>query len=337
MAIVPSAALNAVISLIVPLVTYLLISALPRSQDRRIVDLLLSIVVIEMLVALVQLSGISFHDPFVNGRGTVAGTFANRNHFALFLAFGCLLAPVWALRGEGRPTWRLFLILGLLPLLLLTILASGSRGGMFVGVIGFIGGGLLVREHIRALLKPYPRWIGAALIGFMLALVGLLILLSVDLGRAASITRILAGDADSDMRKRAMPTILTMLKTYFPVGAGFGGFDILFRIHEPDALLKPTYFNRAHNDFLEVVLDGGLAGALLLLAGLGWWLNATVRAFRAGSDQILNRLGALMILLIVLASMIDYPARTPTIMACLVIAGVWLHRSAVDRRATTSS
>lgn len=330
-AIVPSAAVNAVISLIVPLVTYLLMVAMPRSQEHRIAGLLLSFVVIDMLLGLVQLSGVPFHDPFVNGQGSVAGTFANRNHFALILAIGCLLAPVWALRGEHRPTWRLFVAIGLLPLLVLTILASGSRAGMLVGMIGLAGGGFLVRGHIRTILKPYPRWIGPALIVSLILAIGILILLSIDQGRASSISRVLTvgADSDSDMRKRALPTVLAMLRTYFPIGAGFGGFDVLFRIHEPDALLKPTYFNRVHNDLLEVVLDGGIAGAALLLAGLGWWLYATILAFRAGSERIFSRVGGLMILLIIVASIVDYPARTPMVMGWLIIAAIWLHGSTV--------
>jgi O-antigen ligase len=333
-AIVPSAAVNAAVSLIVPLVTYLLMMAMPRSQEHRIAGLLLSLVIVDMVLGLIQLSGVPFHDPFVNGRGSVAGTFANRNHFALFLAFGCLLAPVWALRGEQRPTWRLFVALGLLPLLVLTILASGSRAGMLVGMIGLAGGGLLVHGHIRTLLKPYPRWLGPALITAIVLVISILVVLSIYQGRAASIGRVLTVDVDvgSDMRKRSLPTVLAMLRTYFPVGAGFGGFDVLFRFHEPDALLKPTYFNRVHNDFLEVVLDGGIAGAALLLAGLGWWLYATILSMRAGPERIFSQVGGLMILLVIVASIVDYPARTPMIMGWVIIAAVWLHGSTVTPR-----
>jgi hypothetical protein len=30
----------------------------------------------------------------------VSGTFANRNHFALFMAIGCVLAPAWAVQSS---------------------------------------------------------------------------------------------------------------------------------------------------------------------------------------------------------------------------------------------
>lgn len=338
LAIVPSNAMNAAISLVVPLVVYLLMVAMPRSSDRRIVSLLLGLVVVNMLIGLIQAAGVALHDPFVNGEGSIAGTFANRNHFALFLAFGCLLTPVWALRGETRPSWRLFIALGLLPLFLLTILASGSRAGMLVGIVGLAGGAFLVRHRIRTLLAPYPRWVGPALLGSIILVIGTLVLLSVDQGRAASISRILnvTADTESDLRKRALPTVLVMLRDYWPIGAGFGGFDILFRIHEPDALLNPTYFNRAHDDLLEIVIDGGIAGAALLMTGLGWWIYGSIRAFRGGSDRPYSQLGSIMILLIIIASTVDYPARTPMIMGWLVIAAVWLHGTAGSPRAAVA-
>jgi O-antigen ligase len=121
-----------------------------------------------------------------------------------------------------------------------------------------------------------------------------------------------------------------MIESYFPVGSGFGGFDQTFRLHEPFALLMPTYFNHAHNDFQEIALDGGLPAILLLGAATVWWAIASLRAWRAGPEaqHILPKLGSAMLLLVFVASLVDYPARTPMIMAMIVIAAVWLARAA---------
>src|SRR3546814_18506461 len=118
------------------------------------------------------------------------------------------------------------------------------------------------------------------------------------------------------MRARGLPTVLSMIAAYFPAGAGFGGFDPIFRLHEPFRLLKPTYFNHAHNDFLEVVLDGGLPAALLLLVAIGWYAIASIRAWRAsGRHSVLPTLGSSILLLVFVASAFDYPARTPMLIA----------------------
>ena len=93
-------------------------------------------------------------------------------------------------------------------------------------------------------------------------------------------------------------------------------------MHEPFALLKPTYFNHAHNDFLEIILTAGLSGLLLLVAAIAWWLWRSVMAWR--NDEVLPKLGSAMLLLILLASVVDYPARTPIIMAMATMAAIWL-------------
>jgi O-antigen ligase len=135
------------------------------------------------------------------------------------------------------------------------------------------------------------------------------------------------------MRSRALPTVWAMTLGYFPFGAGLGSFDPVFRIHEPLALLKPTFFNHAHNDLIEVVLDAGLPGLLLLLGALTWWGRASVRAWRSGStaSPMLPRIGSAMLLLVILASVFDYPARTPMMMALIVVAALWLHQNQAAR------
>ena len=127
-----------------------------------------------------------------------------------------------------------------------------------------------------------------------------------------------------------------MIRIYFPAGSGFGGFDTIFRVHEPYALLKPTYFNHAHNDWLEILLDGGLPAALLLVVALGWWLRASIRVWRASADSnmLLGRAGSAALLLILIASAVDYPARTPMMMAMIVLASLWLGWAEVPKRAT---
>jgi len=324
MAIVPSAAENAIGALVVPLAAYFLIIRAGPSTNGGLVATLLGLVVATALVGLVQLAGVPLENPLVNASREASGTFANRNHFALFLAIGCLLAPVWALHGRTRLSWRVFAAAGLIPLFLLMILASGSRAGIGVGAVALAGGGTMAWLPIQRMMRDRPRWIiPAVMIGFMLLML-MLGLLSYDADRATSVQRAMTASVDIDMRRRGLPVVLAMIREYFPFGAGFGGFDALFRLHEPDSLLKPTYFNRAHNDFLEIVLDGGVAGAALIISGAGWWLWRSIIAWRSVASDMLSRLGSLMILLIGLASVFDYPARTPMIMATLVIAGIWL-------------
>lgn len=323
----PGATLNAAASLLVPAAVLVLMAGTRQEDQHSILAILLWLIMGSALIGLAQFSGIPLYNPLVNSTPeTVTGLFANRNHFATLLALGCLVAPVWASRDTHRSSWRIPVALGLVTLLVLVILASGSRAGILLGTLGLAIGLFLARHAIRRL----PRWmtrraqIAAALV--IVSGIAVLVLLSFTFDRAQSINRVVSLDSVEDMRVRALPTIMTITRSFFPFGAGFGSFDPVFRMFEPFGLLKPTYFNHAHNDFLEVALDGGLPGLLLLTAALVWWLLATVRVWRLplSPPVMQGRLGSAMLLLIIIASAVDYPARTPLFMAFVIVGAVWL-------------
>lgn len=327
---VPDATAQAAASLIVPAVVLLLASGVGDEERRWLPGLMLCLVTVSMLIGLLQVSVPGFGDPLVNAPlGMLTGPFANRNHFALFLALGCLLVPAWAFAQGRRPHWRAPVGFGLILLFLLMILATGSRAGTALGVLAFGIGLAMARQGIRRELSRYPSWAFPALIAAMVAVIAGFVLVSVAHDRAASIDRAFTVDPGQDMRGRALPVVLDMVRTYFPWGSGFGGFDPMFRIHEPLGLLKPTYFNHAHDDLLELVLDGGLPALLLLLAAVLWWGRASLRAWTGPAGrQIAPKLGSAMLLLVLIASLFDYPARTPLVMATIALAALWLAEAA---------
>lgn len=327
LSIVPSATINALVSLLVPIAALILIVTMRAEERAAIFQTLLLMIGASVLLGLFQITGVGFDNPLINdNRDFVSSSFANRNHFALLLAIGCLLLPVWAFGGQRHSRERAGVGLGACLVVLLTILATGSRAGIALGVLGFGGGLVIARVDIRRQLRHAPKWAAPALAVIAVAIVAGTVVASIAADRAVSIRRLLDTDTGFDMRSRALPTVWAMIRDYFPVGAGLGSFDPIFRIHEPFSLLKPTYFNHAHNDFLEVVLDAGLPGLLLLGAGLAWWIGASVRLWRgaANTKDVLPRLGSAMLLLIIGASLFDYPARTPMIMTLMVVAAVWL-------------
>lgn len=325
-AIVPSATINAASSLIVPVVTFTLVTALRDEEKAGLPTILLGVIFLSMLVGLLQFSGVRIDNPYINDSvGSVGGTFANRNHFALFLAMGCLIAPVWAFPEKQGTGWRAPVALALITLFALTILATGSRAGILTGLLALALGLALCWHDVRRALHGAPRWVFPTLIAAIVGVIALFILVSIAADRAESVRRAFEIDPGQDMRTRGLPTMLSMIAAYFPAGAGFGGFDPIFRLHEPFQLLKPTYFNHAHNDFLEIVLDGGLPALLLLLVAIGWYGMASVSAWRGnGRHSVLPKLGSAILLLVFVASAFDYPVRTPMMMSMIVIAGLWL-------------
>ncbi len=325
--IVPAATLNALFSLIVPAAALYLALCLKDEERARLLGVLLCLALISAFVGLAQGSSLAFDNPLINeSAGTVSGTFANRNHFAVEMAMGCVLAFAWAFGRSPGSSSRSIVCIGLVLLFLLSILVSGSRMGVLLGGLGLATGFLLSLPGIRRTLGRYPRWAFTALMAAAAASIIGLVLLGVSAGRARSIDRLFAADPGQDMRTRGLSTVLSMAREYFPAGSGISGFDPIFRLHEPFALLKPTYFNHAHNDFLEVTIDAGLLGVILLAAALCWWGWASIKAWHAGSSgqAVRAKAGSALLLLLIIASLVDYPARTPVIMAWAMIAAVWL-------------
>jgi len=323
----PGATANALFSLIVPSVALLLAASLDHAARWSIAIVLLWLILASCILGLLQFSGSGFDHPMLNDvPGSVSGSFANRNHLALFVGMGCVLAPAWGFRDDARARWRGPVSIALLLFFGLVILATGSRMGMLVGAVATLIGLLNVRGRIVAEFRRQPRRVAVAIMIAALVMIIAAVVLSVALGRAVSLERAFSLDVAEDLRRQALPTVWAMTQYYLPFGTGMGTFDPVYRIHEPDNLLAVRYFNHAHNDPLEWILEGGIPAAMLLLTAVAWWLLKSVPAWRSpGPDKSLARAGSGILLLVLVASVTDYPARTPMIMAVAVIAAVWLN------------
>lgn len=332
LALSPDAAWNAFFSFLAPAAALLLTATLDEDERTRLPGVVFALAAVSAVVAVVQLSGSGLDNPLINETvGTASGIFANANHQALLLALGIVAAAAWAeepTSASGRrrtALWRVPVAGGAAVWFLLMIMASGSRTGLVLGFLALAVAAAIARRALGAMLARAPRPMRWVLAGAGLTAILALGVVSFTAGRAVSLNRLLVLSTGEDMRSRALPTVLDMISTYMPFGSGFGSFDPLFRMHEPDALLNLSYFNHAHNDYLEVALEGGIPAVLLVIAALGWALRVGVAAWRADpSDRSVPaaRFGATAMLLIALASVVDYPARTPAMMALLAISAV---------------
>lgn len=328
LALVPDGAINALFALVVPVAVLVGLMIVPEEFVRtRLLQLVLIGITISAIVGLLQVSGTTFDHPLLNDDATRAsGLFANRNHQSLFLCLGLALLPSWALGRGARQLWRLLLAAGLALLLMLTILATGSRAGLVLAALALAFGTLASWGELVRLVRLLPPKVklGAAIAGVVIVVA--LIAVSVQARRAEAIERLFELDAGDDMRSRALPVVLQMLRDNLIIGSGFGSFETLFRVREPFALLKPTYFNHAHSDVLEFVIEGGVPATILALAAIIWVLRRAIPAWLdiGNEDTALTRVGFACLVVIVAASCVDYPMRTPLMMSVAVIAVFWV-------------
>lgn len=330
LSLTPDLTANALVALIVPAAVLIGVSKLRRDQRDTLVPVLVILCVISALVGIAQFAG-GKDSPLYLYRFTYedfpVGLLSNRNHQAALLALSFPALRVWTLMPTANRSWersRGWVALALGVLIIPMVLATGSRAGIALMVIGIVAAFLLFPVDRGRASRP-KGW-QRPLIGVALGVVALtLVLATYVLGRAASIERLLALSTQSDQRFQYAPTVIRIVRNTFPVGTGFGSFDPVFRQYEPDAILISSYFNHAHNELLELVIMAGLPGLLLLAGLLIWWAVRTIGAMRDDARNSRHvRLGSCIVAFLLLASLVDYPLRAPLMAAVFALGCAWL-------------
>jgi hypothetical protein len=95
---------------------------------------------------------------------------------------------------------------------------------------------------------------------------------------------------------------------------------------KPQDTMANTFANHAHNDMLELWLETGLAGLVLMAMFASWFGLRAVKLWRKGPsavseiDSSLAQAATIIIGLIVVHSFVDYPLRTGAMMAIMALA-----------------
>ncbi|PAX09216.1 O-antigen ligase family protein [Sphingomonas lenta] len=329
----PDRGWNALLALLPPAAAAIGLGCLSREERARLVTPVLLVVGASAVLGVAQLSGAApglFQPYATNAPTAAAGFFANRNHGALLLVLGLPLIALWALGqgGRSRPgRQRAWLGLGLGVLLVLAIPATGSRSGFVLGGLALVMALAVVARRAAGGLARLPRRTRTLTLAGAAAGTAALLVVALTFGQAASVQRFFLLNASDDLRSRVLPTLWAMTERFFPAGIGFGAFDPVYRRFQPFELLSFTYLNQAHNDVLQLVIEVGAAGAALLAAVLVWWAWRTAALWRAPASApfvLMGRVASGLLLLIFLASLADYPLRTPLMMVLATVVASWL-------------
>ncbi len=340
LSLVPDRTLNSFFALIPPVTVLLAGAAMRRDQRLALIPITLLVVVASAVLGILQSAGgdvSPFYLFHIHSQDVPVGFFSNRNHQATLLALALPLLVVFlsmSSRNVHAERSRAAMALVAALLILPSILATGSRTGMVMGAVMLLLAAVLFftsREPRPMGPQCLPAWVGWG------ALLALLTIAAATLyfGRAVSVDRIMAFDADAEQRLRSLPVVLDMIRHYFPAGTGYGAFDAAYRIAEPDALLHPTYFNHAHNDLLELILEGGIIAAILLVAFLMWWIVTTIKVARGpypfGARALAGLAGSAGIGVLLASSLVDYPLRTTLLAVVLATCCLWLGDAAAEQ------
>lgn len=339
----PSLTWDSLLSLTVPFCALLLAGALTFAELRDALKYMIGIALVGVALGLLQKMGGAGSPAYlyrITNIDSMVGLFANRNHSATFLAAMLVITGMFLRDELLKRKRRAVVIIGLgaaAALFVTIILTTGSRAGLLVGGIAFVTTHYMVWSAQRkrpgwadpkargARREPMAVSIAKLAAPWMLLLfVAGLFLAS---NQMSSLSRLADLSVAADMRAQAGPVVLKMAGHFWLWGSGFGSFRWVFLMFEPDAMLGIQYFNNAHNDWLELLITGGLPAVLLLVAGLVW----TALQFRGhGGWRTLDRRGdvrlpiAVILLIFAIASAVDYPLRVPSLQAFVAILLVLL-------------
>jgi O-antigen ligase len=236
------------------------------------------------------------------------GFFANSNHMGTLLLVTIPFAAALIAAGMRQtPDRRRFH----------AVLAVGA-GGLLVVLVG-----LALNRSLAAIALALPVIALSALLlpgswqkqRLILVAAALLTVAGVLAFTSSPIQAELTGTDTTSLGSRLAMWRLSWaaISDSFPAGTGFGTFEQIFRLYEDPASVGATYVNHAHNDYIELVLEAGLAGLLLLGAFLLWWMRQVIEVWRSQLSSPFARAATIATGAVLAHSIVDYPQRTAAI------------------------
>jgi|AMFO01.1.fsa_nt_gi O-antigen ligase len=277
--------------------------------------------------------------------GSATGTFASRDHLAGYLEMALAIGIGYMLsllkHGASGGNWKRRLrawselLLGpkarlrlLLILLCLGLVLTHSRGGniAFFASLGIAGVLFLL------LVKKKPR----ATIVFLVSLIVLdIVLIGSWVGLSTVMTRLEQTTMQTEDRDEAYISALPMLPDYWLSGTGAGTFGEVFPAYKSAGLGRT--WNHAHNDYLELFIEGGAVGFALLAGCVLYALAAAVQTLRRRRSSLMTGMAfaSLMgIAAMLVHSFVDFNLQIPanSSMFMLLLALAMLSRQLESRR-----
>lgn len=305
------------------LLILLMVAGLERAARWKLIAVIALIGGLTLLLGAAQMSGGSgnlfrFYDAEFE---YVSGFQANRNSTADILLIALLAASAVLrhladkqLAGLSRLQF-VGVVVGMDAVLILGLILTGSRAGILLLPIALMFQYFILQPDNRV----HARRLLASLAGF-----GVLGAIAFALLRDnRTIASVLARfTPEGEFRVELWRDAVFAMGQYWPAGSGQGTFVPVMIAVERLEVVDPTLPNRAHNDYLELAIGGGVPGLVILAIASLWIGLAAMRALRAASSadrsQVLFAIGTLTV--IALHSLVDYPLRSMSLAAVAAVA-----------------
>lgn len=319
LSVAPFATLAALLAMIPAVGTMLAVSTLDRRDQRFLIGLIGVLSLAGAALGVVQMASGpgAFRLYEISHDYWLTAFYANRNAAVDFLLIGMMALTVWlAGVARRRPLVRsdtgIFAVIQ--AFLMLSVVLTGSRAGIALLPLVLLTQFAILR--VAGVARKLSN--GMAVVGGLVALVAAGA--SAFAGNARIGSVLARFDASGDTRFDLWQDTLTAIGNFWPAGSGLGSFSRAFLPSERFAVIDETFPNRAHNDYLEFLLEAGFVGAAILLAAASLLAILSRKAWQTSPERRPTTVFALGILMVIgLHSLVDYPLRT---MALACLAGV---------------
>jgi O-antigen ligase len=313
----PSATRFAALSVLPALAAFIGVLSVPRRLFGNLSAAILLCALISVMIGFVQksqgaASGLFFYsEPGPNVYAT--GTFQIRSHFAAQMAISVPFLAAFAMgiaqRFQLKPMITFAFTTLYIGLLMAGLAISGSRAGIILAMASVLVTFLFI---FRPSSQKGPSiGLGKGLIAALFALVAMVQTSMV------GILRVAETDPIQDLRTTIATVNLEAAKAQFPVGSGFGTFVPVYQLYETPATIVNPYINHAHNDWLEVAIEGGAPAIALMVIFLLWLAYGLFRAIRLSAHDAghahIKAAGLTMVMLLA-HSIVDFPLRTDALL-----------------------
>jgi hypothetical protein len=331
----PYATERAVFALLTGVVIFLGALACRREERRMLLALALVIGGGSALLEFLQIidgpdSALRFYRPSDGNVGV--GLFANRNHAAAMLYCMIPIAAVVFDPGRSRrPMLSLAALGGYDLMIVLGLMMTGSRSALIFGCAALIVSSVAIsRESVAPLLADGRRMALFALAGLGLVAA----LLAPAFGLTHILDRLVTQEAGAGDRVTLARVSFEAARSFFPIGSGLGTFERVYPLFEPREAIAAAIINHAHDDVLELALETGVLGVALVAGALALAIHCVARN-RSEPDAGLRRerdAAAIVLALLFLHSLLDYPLRMPALAALFALCAATLCKALDDRR-----
>ncbi|MFC3175179.1 O-antigen ligase family protein [Novosphingobium bradum] len=318
----PARTTNAALALVPPAMMLLMTATLDRRGRSALVLVIAGGAFLTILVGAAQAAGgpanpLRFYAPEA---AYLSGFQANHNSTADVLLIGMVAfsavvrdwREVTARKRTGHlPAAILAVGVGLLSL---GVFLTASRAGTALLPVAWIAVLALTRPLWPASLPRIAAVAGGCAVA---AAVAVFVLRD-----NAVVGQVLARyDFSGEVRPRLWGDSLAVAQTYFPLGAGMGAFIPVYMAGERLEAVGLALPNRAHNDLLELVIEAGVPG-LVVLAAIVAILGRLARERLRDPDPVVRRQAIFALAgftIVALHSQVDYPLRSISL-ACMAAA-----------------